>query len=572
MAVARGAAVGRAVCLFGKKHQFYRLSLNDEQAAKEIRRFRAAIRLAGMRLKRINPRQTEGKTTILDVQQLILVDKSLRSRIEQVITEQNVNAEWAVKTVTDQYLSAYKEIQDTYLRERYVDLEDVTERILDALIGSAPNLEFISPNSVIVATELKPSTLAEIAAHKPLAIVTESGGWTSHTFILARELGLPAVAGLKSVFRRIKPGDEVAVDGHTGVVTIFPSAGVKKAIRTAQYRSISDKEPEFTPPAQKLQTLDRREITIRANTDINLDYEEARRKGARGFGLYRSELLYTRQHGIPGESFQRNAYKKAVRATGKDGVKVRTFDLSAEQIFSGSDTTESNPALGLRGVRLSLTQKRAFTAQLRALLEAAHHGKLDILLPMVSDLEELRRVKKLLQSERRKLLKSGRKCGSPRVGAMIEVPAAVLMADEIAAETDFLALGTNDLVQYTLAVDRDNEAVADWFRTLHPAVLRAIKKVAEAAEKNAKPLIVCGEMAGSPVYAAILIGLGITELSMNVSCIARVWRAVSQIAFEEAQEVAAKLLVARTASEAEAIARQEFSAKWPTVFPAPQLP
>jgi len=571
-AVSRGVAVGKVVCLHGRKRQFYRIDLKPAQIEREFRRFRAAVRLASRQLKKIAANHSTAKANIFDAHLLILEDKSLLQKIETNIEEQKVNAEWAVKTVTDAYIAQYKTIMDEHLRERYIDLEDIADRLLTALGGGGKSNIALAENSIIVAKDVKPSTLIELAESNPRAIITERGGWTSHTFILAREMNLPAVTGTKGVLRRVQTGDSVVVDGYNGCAILHPTAETvqKYKIAAAQFQEVKLKDDESVK--EKLKTLDGREITIRANVDLPKGYTKARRFGAQGIGLYRSEFLFNQSQGFPPEQEQINTYRKIAELVGADGVRIRTFDLSVEQLSDESAEKEQNPALGLRGIRLGLSHKKEFRTQLRALLQASAENKIDIVLPMISDVSEILAAKKMLKQEKDLLKKRGIEFGNPRLGAMVEVPSAVFMIEEIAREVEFLSLGTNDLVQYLLAVDRDNEAVADWFRTLHPAVLRAIKTVLDAAEKNDIPLTVCGEMAGSPLYAPILVGLGATDLSMNVNSILRVRRIISGIAFEEAEEIVKKLEICKTSDEVEEFVRNSFQAKWSHLFSPDILP
>jgi len=571
-AVSRGVAIGKVVCLHGRKRQFYRVDLNSAQIEREFRRFRAAVRLASRQLKKIAANNFTAKANIFDAHLLILEDKSLLQKIEANIEEQKVNAEWAVKTVTDAYIAQYKTITDEHLRERYIDLEDIADRLLTALGGGGKSNIALAENSIIVAKDVKPSTLIELAESNPKAIITERGGWTSHTFILAREMNLPAITGTKGILRRVSTGDSVVVDGYNGQAILHPTAETlqKYKIAAAQFQEVKLKNYESVK--EKLKTLDRREITIRANVDLAKVYAKAKRFGAQGIGLYRSEFLFNQSRGFPPEQEQVKAYRKIAELVGADGVRIRTFDLSIEQLSDESAEKEQNPALGLRGIRLGLSHKKEFRLQLRALLQASADNKIDIVLPMISDVSEILAAKKILKQEKDLLKKRGIEFGNPRLGAMVEVPSAVFMIEEIAREVDFLSLGTNDLVQYLLAVDRDNEAVADWFRTLHPAVLRAIKTVLQAAENSDIPLTVCGEMAGSPLYAPILVGLGATDLSMNVNSILRVRRIISSIAFEEAQEIVKKLETCKTSDEVEDFVRNSFQAKWSHLFSPDILP
>ncbi len=572
-AVARGVAIGKVVCLHGRKRQFYRINLEESQIEKELRRFKAAIRLAKRQLKKISTTDSNNsKLSVFDAHLLILEDRSLQDKIEKNIVSQKINAEWAVKVVTERYIATYKAIADEHLREKYIDLEDVADRILAALGGGGKTNLRLEKNSIIVAREVKPSTLIELTDSNPKAIITENGGWTSHTFILAREINLPAVTGMKGILRRVQTGDEVIVDGFNGHVIVNPSkeSTEKYKIAAAQFQEFTHRETE--PIDEKLKTLDGFEIKIRANIDLPRGYMRAKQLGAKGIGLYRSEFLFNQFKGFPTEQEQLKEYRNIAKLAGEDGVRIRTFDLSAEQLTEENARKEINPALGLRAIRLVLTHKKEFSTQIRALLQASFENKIDIVLPMISDVSEILETKKLIETEKARLRKRKINFGNPRLGAMIEVPAAVLIADEIAHEVDFFCLGTNDLVQYLLAVDRDNETVADWFRTLHPAVLRSIKTILRAAEQNNIQAVICGEMAGSPVYVAILIGLGATELSMNVNSISRVRRIISHIAYEEAKEITDALLKLPTADAVENSVREKFLAKWSHLFSADILP
>jgi phosphoenolpyruvate-protein phosphotransferase (PTS system enzyme I) len=573
-AVARGVAVGKVICLHGRKRQFYRIELEGNQIDREIRRFRAAVRLAKRQLgKIVRPAKIENsKPSVFETHLMFLEDQSLLTKIETHIAAEKVNAEWAVKIVMDGYIATYKAIPDEHLREKYLDLEDVADRLLTALGGSGSANIRLEKNSIIVAKELKPSTLIELAESSPKAIITEHGGWTSHTFILAREINLPAVTGLKGILRRLQTGDEAIIDGYSGQVILNPSAESLKKYRRAEAKYQESTVTTAESVKDTLKTLDNHEITVRANIDLPEGYVKAKQFGARGIGLYRSEFLFNQFKGFPSEQEQLKAYRKIAKLAGQDGVRIRTFDLSVDQLTGETEEREKNPALGLRAIRLVLHHRREFCLQLRALLQASADCHIDIVLPMISDVSEILETKKILAQERERLESRGVKIGNPKLGAMIEVPSAVLIAEDIAHEVDFFCLGTNDLVQYLLAVDRDNEAVAEWFRTLHPAVIRSIKTVLNAAEKKGIPVTICGEMAGSPVYVPILIGLGATELSMNVNSIPRVRRTISHIAHEEAREITGKLLGCPTADEVEKEVRESYLKKWSHLFTPDILP
>ena len=564
-AMSRGVAIGRVVCLHGNRRQFFRVEIvGDEAVEREIRRARAAFRLARRQLNRLRSDSAAGAASIpgiLDAQRSMIEDSSLLTKVEAAIAEEKVNAEWAVKVVTDAYISKYKAVEDPHLRERYIDVEDVAERILNALGGGelSPPL---AKDSIIVAKELLPSTLAEQSHSQPTALITEHGGWTSHTFILARELDLPAVTGVRKILRRVDTGDRAIVDGYNGRVILNPTNDTLERYRlpAARFRQISYND--VTVGDSRTMTLDGREITLRVNADLPEVYKRARRIGAKGIGLYRSEFLFNRFKGFPTETQQFEAYREIAEFAGEDGVRIRTFDLGPEQIYGQGYDREKNPALGLRAIRLSLAYARQLRTQLRAILRASYQKQVDIVIPMVSGVAEIAEVREFVDREKKYLEEKGVEYGDPRIGAMIEVPSAVLLVDEILAASDFVCLGTNDLVQYLLAVDRDNEAVAGWFRTLHPAVVRAVRSVIEAAGRAGKQVIVCGEMAGSPFYLPLLLGMGATELSMNVNSILRVRKVISGLAYQETLDLAREVNECRTAEEVEGVLERHIEAKW----------
>ena len=574
-AVSRGIGVGQILCLYGHKRQFYRVNLEESKIPRELHRFRAAVRLAKIQLKKIKAQQngkiSEAQASIFDTHSLLLEDNSLLSKIEGIIEDQKVNAEWAVKVVTDNLIGNFKIVSNEHLRERYIDVEDVADRLLTALGGGRKKNIRFGKNTVIVAKEVNPSTIIELSKSHPKAVVTEKGGWTSHTFILARELNLPAVTGIKGILRRVDLGETVIVDGFNGRVILNPT---KDSIR--QYKKQNGRKSEKVKDVfvanGKVSTLDGHEITIRANLDLIHNLSDPKQLETNGVGLYRSEFLFNPHKGFPSEKEQFESYRKIADLVGESGVKIRTFDLSVDQLIGENREKENNPALGLRAIRLSIANEKQFRIQLRALLRASFERNLNIVLPMISDVSEILFAKEILSQEKEKLHKKRIKYGNPRLGAMIEIPSALFMIEEIIQEVDFLNLGTNDLVQYLLAVDRDNETVADWFRTLHPAVLRSIKIVLNAAEKFEKTAIVCGEMAGSQVYAPILIGLGAKELSMNINSVERIGKIISSIAFEEAAEIARSLENSKSADETEGKVRHEYLKKWAHLFDMESLP
>lgn len=578
LGVSEGVVIGQVMRLHDGTPQIYRWKISDAGLEAERQRFRAAVSLARERVKATKAyaeqRLGADHAYIFDAHVLMLEDEKLTGDIEREIAAQHANAEWAVKVVGDRVISLYSEIKDDYLRARVSDVEDVMQRLLLALSGVVDETRDLSVDAVIVAQDLLPSAVAELDLRHARALATDSGGWTSHTAILARGIGIPAVVGLRDFFRRAKTGDRIIVDSNRNQVILHPSEATLQAY---QADSRSQSQPvTVSQDRSPLHTADGVEIILRANVEVPSEFDGVAKSGARGVGLYRSEFLLAHRGVFVSEAVQQAAYEEIARLAGEDGAVVRLFDLGAatlrETNASQSQEPEKNPALGLRAIRFSLRNEEIMRTQVRAILLAARTGDLKIVLPMIADVNDVRRARAIVEDEARKLNQQGREFADVSVGAMIEVPSAVVMAESIAEVVDFFELGTNDLVQYTLAVDRGNDEVADWFRTLHPAVLQSIDRSIKAARAAGIPVIVCGEMASTPAYAVLLIGLGAIELSMTPSSIPRVRRALAGISSLDAQEIARACLTCSTADEVEDLVRERFIALWPELFSASNLP
>jgi phosphotransferase system enzyme I (PtsI) len=576
LGVSDGVVVGRVLRIFSGTRQVYRATLDDGDIERETRRLRAAVRLSRMQLLAIKARAEKelgaDHAYIFDAHLLMLEDRKLLEDVENYIREERANAEWAVKVAADRLLAVYAEIKDDYLRARGSDIEDVTQRVLVALSGERPGYRKLTEDAVIVAEDLLPSAVAELDFEHARALATDAGGWTSHTAIIARGLGIPAIVGLRDFHRSARTGDRVVVDAQHGLVILHPSSATLEHYESVAASAPQTRDTTTTDRSKPLRTLDGKEIALRANVELPAEYEDVRRFGARGIGLYRSEFLLARQLEMPSEDEQCRAYVEVAELAGEDGATIRLFDLGGDKMGGVTTESERNPALGLRAIRFSLTHEDVLRTQARAILRAAARGHLDIVLPMISDVMDVRRARRIINEERLRLESEGVEIGAVKIGAMIEVPSAVITADKIASEVDFFSLGTNDLVQYLLAVDRGNEGVADWFRSLHPAVLQSIYRTLLAARKASIPAVVCGEMASTPAYAVILIGLGATSLSMTASSLPRVRRVVEGIKFADAQEIALECLECETADDVEELVRVRFSKDWPQLFPPKSLP
>lgn len=581
IAVSDGVAAGRILRIHSAgRHSIYRVVLEAGEVEREVRRYRAAVRLSRRQLLALKKRAVRAlgdeHAYIFDAHLLMLEDRKLNEDVEAVIRDEVVGSEWAVKVVTDRLLAVYEEIKDDYLRERSSDIEDVTRRLLVALSGESMRGRHLTEDAIIVAEELMPSTIAELDFTHIKAVATDIGGWTSHTAIIARGLGIPAVVGLRDFYRAARTGDRVVVDARSGEVVLHPSPITFELFKIeGQHKGVaSPRAATAEETSEPLRTFDGVEVILRANVELPVEYEWVGRYGARGIGLFRSEFLLSHRGTMPDEDEQCAAYEKLARIAGDDGVTVRLFDLGGDKFApSRADGVEErNPALGLRAIRFCLQHEDVLRTQARAVLRAAARGRIDLVLPMISDITDVRRARRIIEDERVNLESEGKVVGRVRVGAMIEVPSAALMADRLAREVDFFSLGTNDLVQYTLAVDRGNDEVAGWFRSLHPAVLQCVQLTLRAARDSEIPAIVCGEMAASPAYAAVLLGLGARELSMSPAAIPRVRRTIAGLSAAAVGEMARECLNCATADEVEEVVRGWLGGRWPNLFPPETLP
>ncbi len=575
LGVSDGMVIGRVLRLQEGTPNVYRAEIAEADLERERRRFRAAVRLSRRQLETIKDRAEKelgrGHAYIFDAHLLFLQDAKLTRDVEDFIVKERSNAEWAAKVVGDRLLSIYTQINDEYLRERGSDIEDVIQRLLANLTGEGPKYPNLSEDAVIVSTELLPSTIAELNLNHVKAIATDAGGWTSHMAIIARGLGLTAVVGLRNFYHRTRTGDQIVVDARAGEVILHPAAETLDHYRFTVHEAHPTVHEVSVVEFGPVLTRDGVQILLRANVELPTEFRAVRDFGACGVGLFRSEFLLSRPGLMGSETEQYEAYRLLAEAAGEYGAIVRLFDVGGE---FGPDLKERerNPALGLRAVRFNLHHKEVMRTQVRAILRAAAAGRLSLVIPMVADVADVRAARLVIEEESERLATENAFVSRVKVGAMVEIPSAVLTAEKIAGEVDFFELGTNDLVQYTLAVDRGNDKVAEWFRTLHPAVLYGISRTLQAAKQAQIPVIVCGEMASTPAYAVLLAALGTTDLSMIPAMIPRVRAVLSQIRVAEAREVALKCLAAATADEVEEIVRTEFKARWPELFPPNALP
>lgn len=475
---------------------------------------------------------------------MILQDPGLVNGVLDKIKQERKNARWAMHLVLSEYIDKFEKIDSPAMRDKAADLRDLYNRLMVAMEDSGPALEEVSSSNgvVLVAHELVPSLLMAVKPGQVAAIAMDTGGRTSHVAILARSLQIPAVSGLKNFAALVKADDTIIVDGSGGMVVVNPNEEDIRRFHERQEVFERQRRELYTMRRLEPMTRDGKYITLHANIELPSESEKVTDFGATGIGLYRSEFLFFRKD-APTEEEQRDAYKQILETMAPCPVTIRTLDAGGDKLVSGiSASNEANPFMGWRSIRVCLDREDIFCTQLRALLLANTQGNLRILLPMISGLAELRRAKACIARCREELVAEGHECAEVKVGVMIEVPAAVMLVDLLAKEADFFSIGTNDLIQFTLAVDRTNELITDMFQPHHPAVLNMINQTVMAAHREGIPVAVCGEMSADPMSVLLLVGLGIDELSMTPWSVMATKKIIRSINFEDVRETVLNVL------------------------------
>jgi phosphoenolpyruvate-protein phosphotransferase (PTS system enzyme I) len=562
--VSPGVAIGPAYVLHSEtSFNIPEQNVPDDAVWKEIARFEDALtrtraEILGIR-KKIATQIGRESSDIFNAHLLILEDRTLIEDVIAIIKEKKVNCEHAFATVIQRYFTAFAQIDDDYLKERIADIRDIGRRILHNLYGEEADFEKIETKGIVIAHDLSPSDTAMMDKEKVLAFVTEIGGPTSHTAILGRSMEIPAIVGTDHITAKVKTGDMVIVDGASGVIIVHPD---KATIE--QYTQKGKRFTDFIVELDKLrnmpaETSDGRRIILAANIEFHDEIPSVISHGADGIGLYRTEYLYMNRSDLPNEEEQYRAYKQVAEKMAPAPVIVRTLDLGGDKFLSSLEVpNEMNPFLGWRAIRFCLTRVDVFKAQLRAILRASTHRNLKIMYPMISNVQELRKANEILE-ECRKELKKEKIDFDPdmEVGAMIEIPSAAITSNILAKEVDFFSIGTNDLIQYALAVDRVNEKIAYLYEPTHPAILQLIKTVVDNGHKNDVWVGSCGEMSGDPGIAILLIGLEIDEISTSPFVLPKVKKAVRAVSFKDAQRIAQKALTFDTGVEVREFLNQE---------------
>lgn len=528
IAASPGVAHGCAVVYLQKQLEVPCFDIEEAQITSELERFDQAILETRAEISLIRDKIAgslgEGEARIFDAHLLVLEDNALLEEVTSELASSHKNIEYCYNKVAERYISFFRSMEDEYLRERVADIGDVSRRLLHNLIGMQKvNLGQLAAESIVVSEDISPSDAADLDRNKLLGFVTDGGGKTSHSVIMARSLRIPAVVGTHDGTKRIHSGDLLLIDGYEGVVVINPSES-----RLFKYGKLASERRKRDATfnkfiAEPAETLDGVTISLMANVEGCHEMEHVQSMHAEGVGLFRTEGIFLRHHGFPPESVQYEEYRAVVQAAGENPVVIRTLDVGGDKLIGDSDVNEDNSFMGFRAIRFCLGNLSIFKTQLRAILRASAHGNVKIMYPMISGLAELRAANQVLAEVKADLLSEKIAFDDAvQVGAMVEVPSAAVIVDLLAAETDFLSIGTNDLIQYLIAVDRLNDEVAHLYQPAHPAVLRTLKKIIEGAKAANTPVSVCGEIAGDPIYAGLLLGMGADSLSLTSSLLPEV--------------------------------------------------
>ena len=561
---APGLIVGKAFCLGSEDMQVQKRTISESQVPKEVTRFKEALIKTRAEIldiqKKISREMGVRHAQIFNAHLLVLEDRTL---IEGVITrlkKERLCIEYIFLEVLKKYIKTFSHIDDPYLRERLSDIEDVGKRILRNLRGIRRDiLTNLKEKLIIVAYDLSPSDTASMHKEKVIGFITDIGGKTSHTAIMAKALEIPAVVGLEEATAKIETGDNIIVDGTRGEVLVNPDRATLDKYKLQSEKLVREEQVLLKLRDLPAETPDGREVQLAANIELPEELASVVAHGARGIGLYRTEYFYMNRMDLPTEEEHFEAYKKVSQQVEPYSVVIRTLDLGGDKFLSQLDIPqEMNPYLGWRAIRFCLARPEIFKVQLRAILRASAYGKLKLMYPMISGIEELRQANRMLEQVKEELRR--RKIPFDEdieVGAMIEIPSAALTCDILAKEADFFSIGTNDLIQYSIAVDRVNEKIAYLYEPAHPAVLRLIKNVIDSGHKENVWVGMCGEMASEPAFALLLLGLGLDEFSVSPAAVPGIKRVIRSVTLKQAKDMARKALTLTTGKEVEAFSKEK---------------
>jgi phosphotransferase system enzyme I (PtsI) len=567
-----GIAIGKVFVLDRRKLTVTHYHVEPEGVPHEIDRLERALLTSQEQLQEIrNKLERQGAQeffAILDAHLLMIRDPLLLEKTKRRVADEFQNVEWALANTVKEIKSILDGADDDYFRERRSDIDFVGDRVIRNLQGRAQEqTTTLDSESVIVAVDLSPADTAMMYGQPILGFATDVGGKTSHTAILARALEIPAVLGLDQITEKAGSGDVVIVDGYRGEVILNPEPTTVR--RYERRRQVLRERDQYLQAGRELPavTLDGTRVYLCANIELREEVHSVLEHGADGIGLYRTEFLFMNRSDLPSEDEQFQVYREIVEVIAPRPVTLRTLDLGGDKFASRIHVASGmNSNMGLRAIRLCLHDEDLFRTQLRAMLRASTYGQVRIMFPMVSGLGEVRQARACLERATSELRQRGIRLAPVKMGVMIEVPSAAVVADLLAPEVDFFSIGTNDLIQYALAIDRINEAVAYLYRPLHPAVLRLLQRISEAGRRAGIPVAMCGEMAGEPLYALILLGLGLHELSMNSLALPVMKRLVRELTVEQGHALLADALVLGTPEEVEELVHDRMLTLFPEVF------
>ena len=552
-----GIAIGPAYLYHSQGLTVSRRVLQPQEIEPELKRFQEALAKTRAQIKGLEERAKEKlgeeHASIFSAHQVLLDDPLFTEDIARIVSSDHINAEFVLHEALEKFKTVMASLNDEYFRERGGDIRDVGNRVLRNLMGKGDKEELkkLDKEIILVANDLIPSDMVNIPTETIKAFCTDVGGKTSHVAIVSRSMGLPAVVGMQNATVDIHDGDILIVDGNKGLVLVNPRPHIIE-----QYRHLKEEYAAFQKSLEAFKNLpaitpDGRRVTLAANIETPLELDEMVRHGAEGIGLYRTEFLYMNREENPSEEEQFQAYKELAVKTGDHSAIIRTLDLGGDKFLSHLNASEEkNPFLGLRAIRLCLKRPDIFKIQLRAILRAAAYGPIKIMFPMISSLSEVLDAKALLRECGEELKSEGQVFRSGiEIGVMIEIPSAAIIADILIQEVDFFSIGTNDLIQYSMAADRGNESVAYLYDPLNPAILRLIHMTVEAAHKAGKWVGMCGEVAGDPQFIPLLLGIGLDELSASVSVISEIKKIIRMMPYEKAKEIAQAATQVKTSDE-----------------------